>query len=251
MAIKRMIFLLQFINFILCQVNTENLRLEETSKVFINQFNISFDYEGSDSEVFDTFFEYRLDYNPKKENRFFFIANYEQTYEKSSNESINFINKKGFAHLRNTRKFYKNLDIEFFTQYEFNEFLDITKRTLLGSGIRFPIKNKKMNSHIGIGIMKEIENYNNQIFDTEIYRSTNYFNNRMNFNKVVLTNVIYYQFNVDESKDYRILFDNNFEFVLTKNIFLTFELKHRYDNQPNFGQKKNYSQISSGVGFIF
>ena len=108
-----------------------------------------------------------------------------------------------------------------------------------------------MNSHIGIGIMKEIENYNNQIFDTEIYRSTNYFNNRINFNKVILTNVIYYQFNVDESKDYRILFDNNFEFVLTKNIFLTFELKHRYDNQPNFGQKKNYSQISSGVGFIF
>ena len=42
-----------------------------------------------------------------------------------------------------------------------------------------------MNSHIGIGIMKDIENYNNQIFDTEIYRSTNYFNNRINFNKVV------------------------------------------------------------------
>ena len=56
---KKIIFILQFINFILCQINTENLRLEETSKVLVNQFNISFDYEGSDSEVFDTFFKSR------------------------------------------------------------------------------------------------------------------------------------------------------------------------------------------------
>ena len=140
---RHIFFITYIFSFLLSQVNTENLRANDIDNGFINKFNISFSYEASDVELFDTFLEYRVDYVFNSGNKYFLVSNYEQSFEKVPYEPINVFKKKGFVHLRNTKKITTFFEIEFFTQYEINEFLNINQRKLLGTGFRFPFLNKK------------------------------------------------------------------------------------------------------------
>ena len=241
-----------FISIVIAQVNTENFRIEEIDDTFINKLDLSFSYEGADTKVIDLYLQHRIDYVYSEDNTFYLISNYEQSYEKLSNEESNSFVKKSFSHLRNTRKFYKSLDIEFFTQFETNEFLDISDRRLVGSGLRIPLFNDKFfSNHMGIGLMYEVENYFNDSYNTNLYKSTNYINNKVILDKLVLTNIAYLQFDIQAANNFRLLLDNSIQFSLSKNIFITSNLNYRYSNKANSEDLKNYIKISSGLSIVF
>ena len=202
------------------QVNTEAMRSEENSDGFTNQFNLELGYEKANSEVLELATEYRLDYTKVNNFHSFMIINLENGYEKENDRPKNIITKKGFAHLRTTKDLFTNYQMEVFTQYEFNEFLLLNDRYLLGTGLRIGLQKSELtNTHIGIGLMVEKEIYDLSIENEKnLLRSTNYIKNNITLNSnIELSNTAYFQIASDNLNDYRILYDGGLDFHV--NVF--------------------------------
>jgi len=236
------------------QVNTESMRSEENRFGFSSQFSLDVGYEKANSEVLDLVAEYRLDYIKQGNFHSFMVINLENGYEKENDLPKNIITNKGFAHLRTTKDLFTNYQMEVFTQYEFNEFLLLNDRYLLGSGLRIYLhKNKLANTYLGIGFMAENESYDLDIEnEMNLLRSTNYIKNNITLNsKIELSNTAYFQIASDDFNDYRILYDGGLDFHVTDFFAFTFELNYRYDNDPQGDLGNSYVQVTNGVSFNF
>ena len=236
------------------QVNTEAMRSENNSDDFKNQFNLDLAYEKANSEVLDLAVEYRLDYIKKDNFHSFMVINLENGYEKENNSPKNIITNKGFIHLRTTKNVVTNYQMEVFTQYEFNEFLLLNDRYLLGTGLRIGLqKSELINTYLGIGLMVEEETYNLDIDNEKsLLRSTNYIkSNILLSSNIDLSNTCYFQIASDDLNDYRILYDGRLDFHLNELFAFSIEINYRYDNDPHGGLGSSYMQISNGVSFNF
>ena len=236
------------------QVNTESMRSEDNSDGFKSQFNLDLGYEKANSEVLDLAAEYRLDYIRKDNFHSFMVINLENGYEKEDNSPKNIITSKGFIHFRTTKNVVTNYQMEVFTQYEFNEFLLLNDRYLLGSGMRTVFhKSELTNTYLGIGLMVEKETYNLDIENEKnLLRSTNYIKNNITLSSNIdLSNTCYFQIASDDLNDYRILYDGGLDFHVNDYFAFTIELNYRYDNDPHGGLGRSYVQISNGVSFNF
>ena len=232
------------------QVNTESMRSEENRFGFSSQFSLDVGYEKANSEVLDLVAEYRLDYIKQGNFHSFMVINLENGYEKENDLPKNIITNKGFAHLRTTKDLFTNYQMEVFTQYEFNEFLLLNDRYLLGSGLRIGInKSKLTNTHLGIGLMVEKENYNiDEENDKKLLRSTNYIKNNIALSSNIdLSNTVYFQIASSDFNDYRILYDGGLNFQVNDVIAFSTELNYRYDNDPQGDLGNSYVQVSNGV----
>jgi hypothetical protein len=242
-----------YIGIVFAQVNTESMRQEETMEGFNSTLGFDFGLEKSDQEVMEIVGEYRIDYFSSGGLHTFLVLKYENGHKKESSEKNTIVNK-GFGHLRMTKNISPDLFLELFTQFGFNDFLLMKDRKLYGSGIRYKvIDNDKLNAFVGIGAMKEEEQYN---LDTEnfksLFRSTNYFTWQIYISEnVTLNNTAYYQLETSKPKDYRILYDGDFEFELNDKLTFTFTLNYRYDNDPHGDLGKTYIQVSNGIEFSF
>ena len=238
------------------QVNTETMRSENNSDRFTNQFNMEMGYEKANTEVLELAAEYRLDYVKQENFHSFIIINLENGYEKENDLPKNIITNKGFAHLRITKDLFTNYKMEVFTQYEFNEFLLLNDRYLLGTGLRIGLQKSELSStYIGIGLMveKEIYNYNIDAEDDKILiRSTNYIKNNIILNSNIdWSNTAYFQIASADLNDYRILYDGGLDFHVNESFAFTIELNYRYDNDPQGNLGNSYIQVSNGVSFNF
>ena len=236
------------------QVNTEAMRSEDDRFGFSNQFSLDVGYEKASSEVLDLASEYRLDYINQNNLHSFMIISLENGYEKEEHTPKNIITNKGFVHLRTTKKLTPKYQVEIFTQYEFNEFLLLNDRYLLGSGLRIGFNNYKLaNTYLGIGFMAENESYDLDIEnEMNLLRSTNYIKNNITLNsKIELSNTAYFQIASDDFNDYRILYDGGLDFHVTDFFAFTFELNYRYDNDPQGDLGNSYVQVTNGVSFNF
>jgi hypothetical protein len=144
--------------------------------------------------------------------------------------------------------------MEVFTQYEFNEFLLLNDRYLLGTGLRIGLQKSELSStYIGIGLMVEKETYDlNSDDEKNLLRSTNYIkNNILLSSNIDLSNTAYFQIASDDFNDYRILYDGGLYFHVNESFAFTIELNYRYDNEPQGNLGNSYIQVSNGVSFNF
>ena len=111
------------------QVNTETLREKNSKKEFRSKVKFDFGYEKSTDEIFDILFTLRSDYHIPENFHSFLIINYQNGFKSEQNEK-NIILNKGFGHLRITKQIFPSLNIEFFSQVGFNDFLSIKERKL-------------------------------------------------------------------------------------------------------------------------
>jgi len=245
-----LIVLITLLAIINSQVNTEAMRSDDNNNGFSNHFSLDIGYEKANSEVLELATEYRLDYIKNNNFHSFMVINLENGYEKEEDTPKNIITNKGFIHLRLTKNLIPNYQIEVFTQYEFNEFLLLNDRYLLGSGLRIGInKSKLTNTHLGIGLMVEKENYNiDEENDKKLLRSTNYIKNNIALSSNIdLSNTVYFQIASSDFNDYRILYDGGLNFQVNDVIAFSIELNYRYDNDPQGDLGNSYVQVSNGV----
>jgi len=236
------------------QVNTEAMRSEDNSDSFTNQFNMEMGYENANTEVLELAAEYRLDYVKQGNFHSFIVINLENGYEQENDLPKNIITNKGFAHLRITKDLFTNYQMEVFTQYEFNEFLLLNDRYLIGSGLRIGFQNNGLtNIYLGMGFMYEKETYNIDAEDEKsLLRSTNYIkNNIILTSNIDWSNTAYFQIASADLNDYRILYDGGLDFHVNESFAFTIELNYRYDNNPQGNLGNSYIQISNGVSFNF
>ncbi|MDC0480033.1 DUF481 domain-containing protein [Candidatus Marinimicrobia bacterium] len=235
------------------QVNTETMRETNPKKEFRNKAKFDFGYEKSKDEIFDILFTLRSDYYIPGNLHSFLILSYQNGF-KSEQDEKNIIINKGFGHLRITKQIFSNLDIEFFSQVGFNDFLSIKERKLYGTGLRATILEKNnVLSFIGTGMMKEREVYDiNDISNQLLNRLTNYLTIDIDFNDdISFKNISYYQPSIINGNDFRFLLDNEIRFKINNKSSINMTINFRFDNEPHGDLVKSYFQINNGFELVF
>ena len=239
------------ISIIFTQVNTEAMRNDNLNEGLFNKIGVDLDYDNIDkNEILNLKLSYRLDYI-KTEFSTFMNINFENGYNKIDGIK-NTIKNKGFCHARYTKNIIENYFIETFIQYEFNDFLNIEDRYLLGLGTRIKFNTKNNNPiFLGIGIMNEKEIYTNDD-DKNLIRSTNYLSNNTKINsKLTFSNIVYFQLDIADANDFRILYDGSINMETIENLFLKFGINYKYDNDPHENFSQSYTQLSTGIVYNF
>ena len=246
------LFQMVIITILLCisslfsQVNTEAMRNQQETPGINQNLDFSFVYISGNSDIMILNGNYRIDFHSKSKWHGFFVMKYDRAFEKSKDDFTN----KGFGHLRTLNHFRPHIDIEFFIQKEFNYYLELENRELIGGVLRFiPVKQFS----IGIGVMNETEIYQNTLLEEQNFiKSTNYINYSVQpMPNVTIKNILYYQFKLKEMDHYRILWDGQLSFKGADWLSFYINYLYRYDVSDINSNGSSYFEISNGLGFHF
>jgi hypothetical protein len=168
------------------QVNTEAMRKVDLTPGLHLDIGGDIGYIGGNSSLFQNRSHLRLDY-VQDWGQLFLVAN----YHLGMKDQLLFINK-GFSHFRAVKPIRSAFSGELFLQQEFNEFIQLNDRMLIGSGLRIKWNesedsgesSQKLSLVTGVGLMWEREKIDAGPEGTEgdpvhgelasLLRSTNY-----------------------------------------------------------------------------
>ena len=223
-----------------CQVNTESMRSDDQLPGLSHNLALDFSYFSGNAEIIQLMGSYRMDYLLQSGSYGFLSGQYNRAFEKDQEDFSN----RGFIHFRSARPVIARIDIEGFLQKEANHFINLENRELIGGGLRI---NQFEKLYFGVGFMHEMEKYNDNRQEQNVIKSTNYINYKTNIlQNAELENVIYYQFNVEQPGNYRILWDGNLSIYTSRGISFYINTHYRFDKNG-----KNYFEISNGLGVQF
>lgn len=159
--------------------------------------------------------------------------------EYKTGENKRLVNK-AFAHLREVYAINKLTSIEVFEQVAYNEFIKLQIRGLGGGGVRFNFFSdttgwqKSIKLALGAGAMYEYEKYSDVSNTSKrCLRSTDYVAISWDINSGAKFNMTaYYQPDLLNFTDYRILIDANLKFIIGKHVVFVFNVDYRHDNTP-------------------
>lgn len=135
----------------------------------------------------------------------------------------------------------------------------LNKREVFGAGLRFnAIQKDSLNLDFELGLMREVENLNKtKLLPDEksllkSFRITFLNSFKWKIGKQVkMNNVIYFQPNISEFNDYRLLNDFNLIVSITERFEFISSLTLRYDNFPPGTLKKLDDVVSFGLNIKF
>lgn len=232
-------------------VNAEQLNSSNDSLTFSLQMT----YEGTRGNAVTDEFDLAPSVSlVKKKNNFKLFGGYSVLSEES-----NTLLNSGFAHIRHNYKISNRLKTFEFYQIQFNEVLLLTKRELFGAGLRYSIvAEDSVSFDLGIGFMQENEFLNNEtlmegeITDTHFIRGATVSSFQWIINETVqINNVFYYQPNMIDLSDYRILNDFMLTTQVSDEIYFIASFTARYDSKPPSSLTGFDSKFNVGVGYTF
>ena len=247
------------------QVNTESLRKTIQEPGFHFNLGATLNLMDGNRNLFQTQIKTRLD-QVQPWGHLFLVSNYKM----SSKDETVFVNQ-GFAHLRFMKELTPRYSAEVFSQLQFNEFIRLNQRALVGAGLRFNHLSfvKKENTGkaplslvFGLGLMLERESIDigsdastgDPVHGdlAELLRSSNYlvlaYAPHENLN---IQSTTYYQVDTKRFQDYRVLSQSLIEVGLGKRLALTSELNYRYDSEAPGGVNAWDLEYNQGMTFKF
>ena len=243
------------------QVNTEALRREGRSSGWHTGLAADLGILAGNSALVRLRSNLRFDYLTERGHTFF-VAQYQRGVQGRSL----FLNK-GFAHLRRVRTLNPRYQVEAFLQREFNDFINLDDRQLVGGGLRIRWRQspdslgnlQSVHLNIGFGAMWERERIDTtgQAMGnpghgpvTSLIRSTNYLVFQLQLDdRLILSSTTYYQVNLSRFADYRILWEGALNITLTRRLSLRLNLNLRYDSEPPTGVKPLDLEITNGLSY--
>ncbi len=247
------ITLLLSIQIVKSQVDTESLRKIDMDVGHFQNLQTNIGLRKGNTEFFSLGINYRSDYVTDKYHAYGVAS---LAYQDNQNGVFQ---RMGFIHLRYLQKWGGNFWKEFYAQKQFDFFQRLKDRNLLGGGVRFNFDQKDsvkriFNLYMGTGIMYENELLNiNQNYSTNLIRSSSYLNlSWIPNNQFNLSSVIYYQWDLFNSKDYRILSISSFNFKINNLLSFIFQMNYRFDSDPPIPEIKKYDyELRNGLKFEF
>lgn len=236
------------------QVNTEWMRRDEGSEGTHARMTLGTTVEQGNSDVLDIVASGRVD------GRFRWIYSFlVGSYRRSLSRGDAFRNN-AFIHLRvalplDTTGF---LRAELFGQKQFDDFLQLSDRNLVGSGARIrlvdvPIDSVALLVHLGIGGMFESESTTEPVTTrTDLVRSTNYLT--LSLRTTPLTTLLataYYQPSIVRLHDFRLLVDGSMTVQMSTLLSIFVAVNYRFDNEPHADLKKYDVKITNGLSVDF
>lgn len=237
------------------QVNTERLRRGGITEGWHNSVSFDLGYVSGNSNFLKLNSGFRTDFKAG-DYYTFGVVNFQRGREAGQI----FLNK-GFAHVRGSRAFTPVISGEVFLQKEFNDFILLNDRNLVGGGARLRLlsgatgeeSGLPLQLYLGIGFMWENEVLDTTpLTETNLLRSTNYVSTTWTGNEVMTFGLVgYYQIAVSDGHDYRLLLDGSLGFQVTQTFTFRMVLNYRYDNEPPPGIKNYDLELSNGFQFDF
>lgn len=236
------------------QVNTEALRRTFQSDTLLNSLSVAYQVVQGNTEYIGLSGGYRLD---AYFDEFYSFVATSIDYKESSEVSIV---DKGFVHFRLVYNISDIFAPELFFQKEFNEFISLKDRNLLGASIRANLHNlfddtpdKQFDIVLATGIMAENELLRFGSDSTaNTLRSTNYLSVQYKLSKIVeLSSVLYFQVAYDKLANYRILNDTNLKLRITDNIAFVAGINYRFNNSAHPSLTKSDLNIINGLQIFF
>lgn len=233
---------------IISQVNTEVYRKTKVDSGFQFQSDVNISYKSGNSEYSNYKVFSRINYYTNSFKNFLIYSIKKGSAGKSLYQNQSFFHYRSIAALNESK------EIEVFAQYEYNDFINLNDRALYGSYFRIRALDQKSKNRlfIGIGIMKEFESFGVKNTEFNIWRSTNYLTFTYNLSdNLKLISVTYYQFDITQSEDYRILNNSSLNTEITEHIIFKSEFDFRYDNKPFIKISPKDIELSFGLSFFF
>jgi putative salt-induced outer membrane protein YdiY len=164
---------------------------------------------------------------------------------------------KHFVHGRHIRPWLDNTDYEFFAQVEKNEFTRLSRRSLLGAGLRFNFTSGKNKLILGAGAFRSVEDIESGEGLTdegidELTRGNFYILSRHPISKAVqLSQTLYYQPDTSNWSDYRILFEGDIVVKLNETLDMKVSLDVAHDSEPPQTIEETDASLKVGIQFDF
>lgn len=160
-------------------------------------------------------------------------------YERGESEG-NTISEHGFVFANRIRMMSQRLGWHLFAQHQFDDFILLDQRSLLGAGIRLVRRPTPWATiQFGTGYMLEYEDLS--LPDDTPVDSTHYNHRMANFmvaeaslieDRLNLVNTLYLQPRIDELDDYRVLDEAEIQVMITESVSLGLSGTFRYDSHP-------------------
>ena len=250
MMLKYLIYFLCIISFTShAQINTEILRKEPKSDGLTHLINSQVNLVQGNSDFMSYKVNYRADLIRKKIKSFLVIS---LTESKTYNTQINQYN---FGHLRILYPLSQRSSLETFIQEEFNPFLDLQNRQLYGLVYRYKLNTlfqmRQSDIFTGIGAMLENETHQNNT-KKSIMRLSNYFTiNSQISESISMRSISYFQPDITNFNDFKILSENIISSKLNKNISLNLHGNLKFDNKPPAEIKKYDLELIQSIEILF
>ena len=245
------------------QVNTETLRKEDLQPGHHLTLGAQLNYLHGNSQVLQA----------KGNGSWYYVLDKGQVIlnvnqKLSSKDNITFVNQ-GFIHLRGTRMIDHGLEGELYTQGEYNEFINLQSRQLLGAGLRKTLFTRDSAEHhpqlgmtLGTGLMFEEERMDAGALgdlgdpihgeQARLVRASNYL--------IVtwtpeapwyFTSTSYYQVDTQRLADFRVLSQSQLKVDLSQRLALEITWNLRYDSEPPANIESLDMEISQGLSYRF
>jgi len=240
-----------FLSQTFAQINTERFRQDSDSG-----FSGTIDLEGL-AQTGNTDFQLlslggRLNYNRISSYSFFvFSGSYGWKDGKQfSNELI--------AHLRNVEGLNNFLQFEAFAQFDYNKKRKLLARELIGAGLRYKIlTTDDFKLRAGTSYFFEIEEYDlSELSDHGRNVSAHRFSSYATFEFQITDNtsfssVTYFQPDIRKINDYKLISENAFAFMISRQFSFKVKFNLRYDTVPPDGIKDTDSVTKVGITIKF
>jgi putative salt-induced outer membrane protein YdiY len=161
-----------------------------------------------------------------------------------------------FLHLRGIQQLRPWFAAEGFVQWQQNAFANLSSRTLAGGGGRFDVLNEPdvVSLSVGLGAFREREE-----LDLGTYREVNWawrmnsyaaYRHQLN-SQVRLVSTFYYQPDVNNLDDYRVLFDAGLSVALHERLRLklSYALSHNSDPAVNLDANPPINKAETNTGY--
>lgn len=231
---------------LLALVNTEILRRHDLQDGTTSKFDVNANFFTGNSKYSDLSGRFRTDYY-SDENQGFAVIN----LKRRSNDDGVFVNN-GFAHIRGILKDTDTVSTEVFFQREYDEFINLQSRTVMGLGRRFKHMNTdSVKSHFAIGGIWEEEIIKDDDDKTLVRASTYYTISYKKPDAYILRSTSYFQPHIGRLNDFRFLTDTSLSIEITKAIAFVTTFRMRYDSLPPSGLHSADIELSNGLSFKF
>ena len=164
-----------------------------------------------------------------------------------------------FIHLRHRSDITDSLGIEGFAQVGQDHFARLSRRTLIGTGLRWVVfeNDKKSAAYIGTGIAQEQETLSpvagiNDLTQKTTWRATTYLVLKRQYNDMVrLNSATFYQPSIANADDFRLLEQASLLVKLDDHLDLKINLDISFDSMPPQTVQKHDLLYSTGLEYKF
>ncbi len=237
------------------QVNTEALRHQGDEEGWSNSIGFDFTLDRGNTEFLQLGASVRSDLLLGA--WYSFLSG---RYERGTTGEDVFLNR-GFAHVRVVRSLTPRLGLEAFVQKEFNDFVRLRDRNLIGGGVRLGLLDIQADStgsaavhlHVGVGAMWEYERTSGAAAAiSRVVRSTNYVAFAWRPDARVETTLTgYWQPDIEDPGDMRVLLESQERFSITDLLAFTVAFNMRYDSRPPPDLRTYDLELTNGIAVHF